>query len=125
MDNNNKSAENLMSYKIIEANNTCAVLFVGNFNSRCRAIVEEIIEKLRGSRCDSFILNFKDVDRIDRTTHRLLIQIQSVIRNDLNAHLRVCELKPGARAELTDHGIIKQFEYFPTFREAITGEQKK
>lgn len=125
MENNGKSDEESVVYKLIEDKNICILAFRGNFNSKSRQAIEEVTSKILNSKCDTFILNFKGVERIDRTTHRLLMGIQLVIKKDLGAQLRVCELKPGIRSELVDFGIVKQFEYYPTLREALLDERLK
>lgn len=125
MDNHESSAFESGGYQIVEEKNLCVILFKASFSFKCKATVAGLIEKLKSSKCEIYILNFKEVERIDNSMHRVLVKLQSVIRSELGAGLRLCELRPNIKNDLIDQGIIKPSEYFPSLREALLGERKK
>lgn len=124
MDNQSSASESVR-YQIVEEKNLCVILFKASFSFKCKATVAGFIEKLKSSKCEIYILNFKEIERIDSSMHRSLIQLQAIIRSEFGARLRLCELRPNIKNDLIDQGIIKPIEYFPSFREALLGERKK
>lgn len=107
------------NYRIINEKSVCVVIFTGALTHKFQSSHEECIQELSKSQSQIFILKFGDVSRFEKSSHRFLVRLQNVIRNDLKATIRICEIKTTWRSELLDTGIVKHKEYYNTLKDAI------
>lgn len=111
--------DDFFNYRIINDKGVCIVIFYGVFSNRFQVSNEECVRQLRLLESKIFILKCSDITRFERPSHRFLIFLQNMIRNDLKADLRICEIKPSLRTELFDIGIIKPTEYYDKLMDAL------
>jgi hypothetical protein len=116
--------DDFLNYRIIVEGGVCIVVFTGVFSNKFQNSFEECYSQLRESKSKMFILKFGDVTRFERLSHRFLIRLQHLIRNDLKADVRICEIRPLLRTELLDTGIIKSVEYYDNLRNALVGPKE-
>lgn len=111
--------DDFFNYRIINDKGVCIVIFNGVFSNKFQVSKEECVRQLRLLESKIFILKFGDVTRVERPSHRFLIHLQNLIRNDLKADVRICEIRPSLRTELLDIGIIKSAEYYDNLKDAL------
>lgn len=113
--------EDFLNYRIISEKKISIVIFSGVFTNKFQNTQEECLTQLSKTGSKTVVLRFADITRLDKTTHRFLVRLQNLIRNELSANVRVCEIKPVLRTELLDIGIIKSAEYYENLKEALVG----
>lgn len=111
--------DDFFNYRIINDKGVCIVIFNGIFSNKFQVSNEECVRQIRLLESKIFILKFTDITRFERPSHRFLILLQNLIRNDLKANVRICEIKPSLRTELFDIGIIKPTEYYDKLMDAL------
>lgn len=111
------------NYRIINEKNVCIVIFDGVLTNKFQSSLEECIQQLSKSQSQIFILKFGDVARLEKSSHRFLVRLQNVIRNDFKATIRICEIKSTWRSELLDTGIIRNKEYYNSLKDALGGSK--
>ena len=123
-EDNKPVKDDILTYRFFEDAKICVISLGGNFSYKNKEACEAILEEIKKVKSPIIVINFRDVQRVDKNAHRFLVLLQNVIRVDLMAQLRVCELKIIIKGELMDIGILKPVEYFSTIKEALIGEKK-
>lgn len=113
-----------LKFKIVAEKEVCVVVFSGELTLRSQEVFALLMEELTNRKCRTYIFKFSEVARIEKSGHRLLVNLQNTIRNTLLADVRFCEIRNSFRAEMIDNGIIKAPEYFSTLKEALLSLEK-
>lgn len=116
--------DDILVYRFFEDAKICVISLGGNLNYKNKESCEAILEQIKKSKAPVFVMNFRDVQKIDKNIHRYLVQLQTLIRTELHAEVRICEMKTTFKSDLLDIGIIKASEYFLNLREALVGAKR-
>lgn len=113
-----------LKFKIVSEKDVCVVVFSGELTIKSHEVFAILIEEMTNRKCSTYICKFSDVSKFDKSAHRLLVNLQNTIRNNLKANVRFCEIRNNYKAELLDNGIIKAPEYFNSLKEALLSLEK-
>src|SRR5438874_1411619 len=99
------SANPKLEYFVSEKGSFIVVSFVGEITKFTLEAFEKCQKELAQKKASFWVLNLRDVDRIDINAVPSIAKFQKSIR-DKAAHLRICSLKPEIRRFLVNRAIL-------------------
>ncbi|MBD63594.1 MAG: hypothetical protein CME62_00165 [Halobacteriovoraceae bacterium] len=116
----NQAIENKsFTFKIVEQNNICLVVFNGYLSKKSSAIAEDCLNSIKSSSCEVFIFDFQNVSFIEKTSHRFLVGLQKEIKSKEGAELKLCSLTSTFKQDLLDAGIIRNNDVFRSTKDVL------